>query len=138
MIAYIDSSVLLRIALNQPNQLKEFSKLKLGISSRLLKSECLHTIDRLAAMQQLSQAALISASEYLFEVFDHVELISVSENILERVGEPLGLNLGTLDGIHLFSAVTWRWQKKKDLVFLTHDVVLGKAAQMLGFRVLGI
>lgn len=138
MIAYVDSSVLLRIALNQKNKLKEFSELELGASSRLLKSECLRSLDRLMTVGQLSESDFIAATEYLFEAFDYLEIIPVSENIWERVSEPLGLNLGTLDAIHLFSAVAWRWQKKHVPAFLTHDIALGKAAQLFGFRVLGI
>lgn len=138
MIAYIDSSVLLRIALNQENKLEEFSDIKLGGSSRLLKAECLRTLDRLVAARRLSESDCIAASEYLFEAFEHLEIIPLSELILERVGEPLSVNLGTLDAIHLFSAISWRWHKKHSPVFLTHDVTLGKAAQMFGFKVAGI
>jgi predicted nucleic acid-binding protein len=137
MIAYIDSSVLLRIALDQSNQLQEFHDIALGGSSRLLKSECLRSLDRLVVTNRLSQPDMISATEYLYEVLERIEIIPVSENILERIGEPLGLNLGTLDAVHLFSAVAWRWQRKHNLVFLTHDLALGKAAQLFGFKVLG-
>ncbi len=138
MIAYIDSSVLLRIALNEGNQLSEFHDITLGGSSRLLKSECLRSLDRLVVMGRLSQSEMIFATEYIYEVLDRMEIMPISENILERIGEPLGLNLGTLDAIHLFSAVAWRWQKNHNPVFLTHDVALGRAAQVFGFRVMGI
>ncbi|MEI6805147.1 MAG: PIN domain-containing protein [Myxococcaceae bacterium] len=138
MIAYIDSSVLLRIALEQDNQLREFHGITLGGSSRLLKSECLRSLDRLVTADRLTQADMISATEYLYEVFERIEILPISESILERIGEPLGLNLGTLDAIHLFSAVAWRWQRKHNPIFLTHDLALGRAAQVFGFKVLGI
>lgn len=138
MIAYLDSSALLRVALAQGNQLREFQDITLGGSSRLLKSECLRSLDRLVTTGRLTQADMISAAEYLYEVFERIEIIPMSENILERTGEPLGLNLGTLDAIHLFSAVAWRWQRKHNPVFLTHDLAQGRAAQVFGFKVMGI
>jgi predicted nucleic acid-binding protein len=138
MIAYIDSSVLLRVALNQNNRLKEFSSVQLGFSSSLIKAESLRTIDRLAAAGRLSQADWVAATSYLMEAFQHLELIPISETVLERVGEPHKLSLGTLDAIHLFSAVMWRSQRKTTPQFLTHDAALGSAAQLFGFTVIGL
>lgn len=47
MIAYIDSSVLMRIVLRSPNQLAEWDDLRTGISSALLEVECLRSVDQL-------------------------------------------------------------------------------------------
>ncbi len=138
MIAYIDSSVLLRVALNQKNPLREFSTIQLGGSSRLIKAECLRTLDRLSATNQLSQADFISASSFILEAFLHFEIIPISEALLERISEPHKMSLGTLDAIHLFSAVIWRSQRKITPLFLTHDAALGTAAQIFGFTVLGL
>ncbi len=138
MNAYIDSSVLLRIALEQPNPFRGLKQFDENVSSQILKSECLRTLDRLASINRLSEDKRLMASEYLFTTFEHLNLVVLSDSILERVGEPLGLNLGTLDAIHLFSAVSWQHQNRKPLVFVTHDIALGKAAQFFGFEVLGL
>ena len=138
MNAYIDSSVLLRVALDQPGQFKDFSKIDLAISSSILKSECLRTLDRLVTIKHLSEDERLKASGNLFQAFDYLELVSISDAILDRVAEPLGLNLGTLDAIHLFSAVSWKQEKQQSLAFITHDIALGKAAMILGFEVFGI
>jgi predicted nucleic acid-binding protein len=47
MIAYIDASVLLRVALRQPDALPEWRQIGHGISSALIVTECLRTLDRL-------------------------------------------------------------------------------------------
>ena len=47
MIAYIDSSVLMRVVLAAPNQLKEWPELRSGVSSQLLKVEGFRTLDQL-------------------------------------------------------------------------------------------
>ena len=47
MIAYIDSSVLLRIILGQRDRLKEWARVTRVIASALAEVECLRTLDRL-------------------------------------------------------------------------------------------
>ena len=46
MIAYVDSSALLRVLLNEPNALK-WAAVTHAISSELLRVECHRTLDRL-------------------------------------------------------------------------------------------
>lgn len=47
MIAYLDSSVLLRVILGQANALREWSAIEGGVVSALVEVECLRTLDRL-------------------------------------------------------------------------------------------
>ena len=137
MIAYIDSSVLLRVALNQSAPLKEFRNIKLGVSSRLLRAECLRTLDRLFATERISDSDQSAATLFVLKALDHIEQISLDE-IIDSVGNPLGLKLGTLDAIHLFSALKWKEVRKKDLIFLTHDASLAAAVQRFGIHTLGV
>ena len=58
MIAYIDSSVLLRIVLGQADRLDEFSRIRVGIGSSLVEVECLRTLDRLRLQRTLSDEDL--------------------------------------------------------------------------------
>ena len=45
--------------------------------------------------------------------------------------------LGTLDALHLATAVLWREMSRADLVMATHDTALGLAAPAHGFPVVG-
>ena len=47
MIAYVDSSVLLRVALGQANALPQWRRIDRGVSSALITTESLPTLDRL-------------------------------------------------------------------------------------------
>jgi predicted nucleic acid-binding protein len=47
MIAYVDASVLLRVVLRQPNALPEWTQIEQGVSSALVATESLRTLDRL-------------------------------------------------------------------------------------------
>jgi predicted nucleic acid-binding protein len=46
MIAYVDSSVLLRVALGQTNALAEWRDIERGVSSALVTMESLRTLNR--------------------------------------------------------------------------------------------
>jgi len=63
MIAYIDASVLLRVALGQPNPLPEWRQIERGISSTLVSTESLRTLDRVRLVAQLSDIEV--ARQYL-------------------------------------------------------------------------
>lgn len=47
MIAYVDASVLLRVALRQADALPEWRQVERGIASALILTESLRTLDRL-------------------------------------------------------------------------------------------
>ena len=47
------------------------------------------------------------------------------------------LPLGTLDTLHLSTAILWREVRGKELVMATHDRGLGAAARAFGFTVIG-
>ena len=137
MIAYLDSSVLLRALLNQPGVLANFSQLERTVSSKLLKPECLRTLDRLRVRGHLNEKQFLTASEELYEALDSVEFIEIDHRVLDRVGSSFPLALGTLDAIHLASALVWQESFRVPLDFLTHDEELSKVARALGFHVFG-
>ena len=57
------------------------------------------------------------------------------ETILGSGGGPLGGALGTLDAIHLVTAMLWSEYNGEDIVFLTHDRQLANAARACGLTV---
>ena len=138
MICYLDSSVLLRVSLNQSNSLDELVSVNYMVSSTLLKTECYRTLDRARITNRLDSKSFIRVLQSLQKIFDRIEWIHLTEMILERAGRPLGVSLGTLDAIHLVSAQLWKENRGKNLIFATHDNELGKAAEVFGFSVLGL
>lgn len=63
---------------------------------------------------------------------------TVTPAILGAASQPLPTVLGTLDAIHLATAVLWRESRDPDLVIATHDRALALAARASGFRVIGV
>ncbi len=137
MIAYIDSSVFLRILLNQRGRLKEFDAVTKPISSLLMKTECLRTLDRLKLIGHLVEIDYITATEEFYRACASIEFIKISMSILNRAGSSFPVALGTLDAIHLSSAIAWAERTENPLVFMTHDKQLSHAAMASGFSVLG-
>ncbi|HMN66999.1 MAG TPA: type II toxin-antitoxin system VapC family toxin [Bdellovibrionales bacterium] len=137
MIGYVDSSIFLRVLLNQKNSLKEFRELARPVASLLLKAEVLRTIDRLRVSGQINEDQFVSLTAQAYEAFASIEFIRLTDTIVSGAGASLPIALGTLDAIHLVSAMIWRNSQKLELNFLTHDERLGKAARASGFVVLG-
>jgi hypothetical protein len=57
--------------------------------------------------------------------------------VLRRASEPFPTPLGTLDAIHLSTALAWRDARNTDLTMATHDTALATAARAVGLQVVG-
>ena len=137
MIAYVDASALLRVVLRQPNALPEWAQIDRGVSSRLVATESLRTLDRLRLRAQISDAEVAVRRQTILAVIASLELIEVSATVLDRAAQPMPTELGTLDAIHLASALLWRETTAEDLIMATHDRALGLAPLAHGLRVVG-
>jgi predicted nucleic acid-binding protein len=136
MRAYVDTSVLLRIVLGEARPLREWRTLETAISSELIRVEALRTIDRARVRAKLPDEEVAERRAAVFELLDAFHLVRLDAQIFERAAEPFPTLLGTLDALHLATALLARSQYE-DLVLATHDTELATAARAVGFRVLG-
>jgi predicted nucleic acid-binding protein len=132
VIAYLDSSVLLRKVLRQPGSLREWTAVRTGVASALAETECLRTLDRLRLRAGLSDREVARRRQTVFRLLESLEVVEVTAPVLARAAE-----LGTLDAIHLATALLWREHSGGDIVMATHDVALGTAARACGLIVVG-
>src|SRR5450432_1950943 len=137
MIAYVDSSVLLRVALGQPNALPEWRDIERGVSSALVTTESLRTLDRGRLRANLSDIEVARRRATILALIDSLELVEIDAHVLDRAAQPMPTELGTLDAIHLASALLWKDALSIDPVMATHDGALGLAAQAHGLKVIG-
>lgn len=133
---YVDSSVILRIVLGEPGKLKTWSKIDNAVSSELVRLESLRTIDRARIRLGLKDGVVANRRAALLETLDSFHLVPIDGPVLERAAEPFPTLLGSLDAIHLASALLVRDQFER-LNLATHDEELGLAASAVGFHVLG-
>lgn len=73
-----------------------------------------------------------------FEVYSYLDTIPLDDRILERAALPVPTMLGSLDAIHLASAIMWQGQTREDFFFATHVGQLGIAARAAGLDVIGV
>lgn len=133
---YVDSSVLLRVVLGEPNRLRIWPKITNAVSSELIRLESLRTIDRARIRLGLEDRFVAKHRAEVLETVDAFSLVALDSMVLERASEPFPTLLGSLDAIHLASALLIR-EELEGLEFATHDDELGIAARATGFPVHG-
>lgn len=138
MIAYIDTSALLRIVLREPGALDDLRSYDALVSSELIAVESPRTIDRLRLQGSLTTeeaaARVLAVNEWL----EAIDLVLLRPPVLSRASEPMPMPLGTLDALHLATALIWRDRMGALPTLATHDTALGLAARAFGFEVRGI
>lgn len=137
MIGYLDSSALLRLVLREPGGLEELQKCEALVSSELLAVECARTIDRLRLQNKLSTEDAAFRLATVNDWLESVDLVLLQRPILARAADPFPIPLGTLDALHLATALVWRDRMQQELVMATHDGGLAIAARAFGIQVLG-
>jgi predicted nucleic acid-binding protein len=138
MKAYLDASVVLRIILRAPKPLGEWPSIDEHISSALLRVECLRTLERLGIEDKIADDEIARRSNEVRTVIESVRMLNITPAVLARAAEPFGTLLKSLDAIHLATAIEWRSQGHTDFAFATHDRQLARAAEAVGFVVIGI
>lgn len=138
MIAYVDASVLLRVALGQPDALPEWRRIDRGVASALVTTECLRTLDRLRLRAGLPDAELAMRRATILALVEALELVEIDSTVLDRAAQPMPTELGTLDAIHLATALLWKESSGAHLIMATHDAALALGARAHGFQVVGV
>ena len=127
MIAYIDSSVLLRVALRQGNALTQWARVERGVSSALILTESIRTLDRARLRANLSDPEIARRRATILALIDSLELVEVDSVVLHRAAQPMPTEQGTLDAIHLASALLWKDATGIEPVIATPDAARGLA-----------
>lgn len=137
MNVYVDSSVLLRVVLGEPGRLRVWPTITTAVSSELIRLECLRTIDRARLRLGLGDDQVADRRAATLEALEGFTLVPLGPPVLERAADPFPTVVGSLDAIHLTSALLVR-DEFEDLTVATHDRELATAARAEGFRVYGV
>jgi predicted nucleic acid-binding protein len=138
VIAYVDTSVLLRVVLREPGALEDLQSYDGLVSSEVIVVESVRTIDRLRLQGALTLEEAASRSRAVSDWLEAFDLVLLRPPVLSRASEPLPTPLGTLDAIHLATALLWRERMGPLAALATHDSALGVAARAFGFDVRGV
>jgi predicted nucleic acid-binding protein len=107
------------------------------VSSELIATESARTIDRLRLQGTLTVEEAAARRRAITEWLDAIDLVLLRAPVLSRAGGPLPTPLGTVDAIHLATALIWRERVGALSTIATHDAALALAARTFGFDVLG-
>jgi predicted nucleic acid-binding protein len=129
--------VLLRVVLSQPDRLPEWADIRQAVTSALTEVECLRTLDRRLRQGLLDSEDLADRRGLVLRLLERMDRVDVSPAILRRAADPFPTPLGTLDAIHLATAILWRDGRTQPLVLATHDGQLATAARATGFATTG-
>lgn len=137
MIAYVDTSALLRLVLREAGALEELLSAEMLVSSELLAVESQRAIDRLRLVGSLTTDEAVARRRVVTEWLEAVDLVVLQRPILSRACDPLPVPIGTLDALHLATLLVWRERIGKDVVLATHDSGLALGARSFGVEVIG-
>ena len=137
MIAYVDTSALLRIVLREAGALVDLRTYDGLVSSELIAVESARTIDRLRNQGELTMEEATQRIAVANEWLEAVDLVLLRPSVLSRASEPMPMPVSTLDAIHLATALIWRERLGALPQMVTHDAALGAAARAFGFDVRG-
>jgi predicted nucleic acid-binding protein len=138
VIAYVDTSALLRVVLREAGALDDLRTYDGLVSSELITVESARTIDRLRSQGSLTLDEAGERLALVNEWLEGVDLVLLRPPVLSRASEPMPMPFGTLDAIHLSAALLWRDRIGPLPQLLTHDAALGAAARGFGFDVRGV
>jgi len=78
-----------------------------------------------------------AARATILQLLASLDLVEIDAVVLDRAAQPMPTELGTLDAIHLATALLWKEMTRVDLVMATHDGALALGAQAHGLPVVG-
>jgi len=132
MTVYLDTSVVLSRFLGQPNALRSWGTWDRVFTSVLMRAEFFRTLDRLRLENSIDDSERVALSQHFFTLWEATYRIPLSPAVLERAAEPFPTVLGTLDALHLASALVIARAYDDRPTLLTHDRQLSQAANALG------
>ena len=135
MTVYVDSSVVLRIMLDEPGAFLYSGEWDVAVTSELLRVEALRTLDRLRVRGKVTDSYLADKLRLLGKVTSGFRVVPIGPAVLARTSSPFRTELGTLDAIHLATALLWMEERDEPLTFLTHDAQQALAARACGLEV---
>jgi len=133
--SYVDSSVLLRRILDEPDPLASWTRISDPFTSELTRIECLRTLDRARVQGRIADRTLAQVRRSILQTLAGFTIVELDERIKGRAADPFPTLIRTLDAIHLATAIAVRGDAS-DIAFATHDRELAIAAESLGFDLL--
>ncbi|MDZ7792194.1 MAG: PIN domain-containing protein [Spirochaetia bacterium] len=134
MVAYVDTSVLLRHILLGDSSIKHVLACERIISSELLEIESRRVIHRYRIDGEIDDEGFIQANTRLNAVLSGISLLALSSAVKRRAMGAFPVHVKTLDALHLASALVYADTSSGQTVLLfSFDTGMNRCAYALGF-----
>jgi len=138
MVAYLDSSVVLRHILLGEITIEHAFAVGQVLASELLEIKCRRVLHRYRMNGDLDDDRLLQARERLDSVLAGVTLLKLTERVKTRAMDAVPVIVKTVEALHLTSALTYRESYLDDesgetLLLFSHDEAMNRCARALGF-----
>jgi len=114
MNVHMDTSVVLLVLFREPNPIDFWGKWDRAFSSALWRIEALRTVDRLRLMHEITDVEVTELMRDIQITRDTLAIRPLEEGILQRASETFPTVVGTLDAIHLATAIFIRESEHLD------------------------
>lgn len=136
MVAYLDSSVVLRHILLADPAIHHAFACDRVVTSELLEIECRRVLQRYRLNGELDDDRLVQAVERLQAVLAGVWILALSPAVKTRAMGSYPVVVKTLDALHLASAQTFaeyhlRRETEEQLLMFSYDASLNRCARAL-------
>ena len=133
MIAYVDTSVALQFILEGDVALNHAFEFPVTVSSELLGIEAVRTVERLRMQRALDDERRATAAVRLRTVLDALDIWELSPAIKARGRDAFPTTLGTLDSLHLATALCHpEVESAADVTLFSYDRQMNVCAAALG------
>jgi predicted nucleic acid-binding protein len=138
LTVYLDTSVFLRWLLNSPKVYSKFQTWDTCYTSEIFYIEVSRVLNRLRLENAITDKEYVNLRNTFLEFYNTAYIIEINQRIKQKAAEPFPTVLGTLDAIHLASALILIEENDTlEITFLTHDQQLHTAASAMGLVVEG-
>lgn len=98
----------------------------------------MRALDRMRVQGILGGPELHACQLAVGDLLEQGEHLGLSASVLNRAAYPYPVALGTLDAIHLATALVWMDVTGEAVTFATHDEGLARAAREMRLPVIGV
>ena len=135
MVAYLDSSLVLRHILLGERQIAPAFECERTVSSELMEIECRRVLQRCRMEGDLDDQGFLVALSRLEALLRGLDLVEMSAWIKRRAMESFPVSIKTLDALHLATALKLVERSSADsMSVFTHDRSMNLCARALGFE----
>jgi predicted nucleic acid-binding protein len=131
---YVDSSVLLRYLLTDDREFERTREFERLGSSELLGIECHRVLQRYRLEGAIGDQQLQEAASYLMEICAGLTIFELSPQVKRRATQAFPTIIGSLDALHLSTAILWAELDPEPLVLLSANARLRTCAQAVGLH----